>query len=151
METAKNQLDDAVLYKWQKKAIQQLEIQDNRTVLWIYDNEGNLGKTFLSQYLTTKKDCIVTENGGKKDLAYAYGEEYVIFDYTRSMEEHINYSFIEVLKNGRIFSSKYESRIKIFEPAKIMCCANFMPDKTKLSQDRWMIWSLKDKDSFEIM
>ncbi|OWF42363.1 Master replication protein [Mizuhopecten yessoensis] len=104
------------------------------------------------RYCAANLDCIVLENGGKKDLAYTYGEEeFVVFDFTRSMAENINYSFIEALKNGRIFSSKYESHVNIFDPAKVMCCANFLPDKDKLSEDRWMIWGIKDKDNFEIL
>ncbi|OWF34515.1 Master replication protein [Mizuhopecten yessoensis] len=149
---AKAKLANCELYAWQRKALEQLKIQDDRTVFWIYDQEGNKGKTFLSQYCAANLDCIVLENGGKKDLAYTYGEqEYVVFDFTRSMEENINYSFIEALKNGRIFSSKYESRIKIFDPAKVICMANFMPDQAKLSADRWMIWGILDNDNFEIL
>ncbi|OWF45429.1 Master replication protein [Mizuhopecten yessoensis] len=150
-QKAKDGLENCVLHPWQKKVYDMMHIQDDRTVMWLYDEEGNKGKTFLSQYMAAHEDCIVLENGGKKDLAFAYQEqEYVVFDFTRSMEEHINYSFIEALKNGRIFSSKYESHIKIFNPAKVLCCANLLPDKTKLSADRWMIWGIINENRLDV-
>ena len=51
----------------------------------------------------------------------------------------MNYSVIEHLKNGRIFSSKYESKIMKFACPYIIIYANFMPNKEKLSEDRWDI------------
>ncbi|OWF49653.1 hypothetical protein KP79_PYT20393 [Mizuhopecten yessoensis] len=66
----KADMNDCILYPWQRKCIEELENQGNRKVFWLYDDVGNQGKTFLAQYLAAHKNCLVLENGGKKDLAF---------------------------------------------------------------------------------
>jgi hypothetical protein len=36
-----------------------------------------------------------------------------------------------------LWSPKYQSSVKRFKPAKVLCLANWKPDETKLSMDRW--------------
>jgi hypothetical protein len=55
--------------------------------------------------------------------------------------DHI-YSLMESFKNGRIFSPKYESISKTFKPCHVVVFANFIPDHSKLSQDRWLVKNL---------
>lgn len=142
-EEAKAEFEGCELKDWQRLAIAQLQIQTERGILWICDTVGNTGKTWLAKYLQYHLDCIIMENGGKKDLAHAYdGSPVVVFDYTRSVQEQINYGFIENLKNGFCFSAKYESCVKRFPSAKVLCLANFSPELEKLSADRWQIWDL---------
>ena len=91
------------------------------------------------------------EGGSTRDLAYAYGEqERVVFDFCRSQKEFINYHIIEAFKNGRLFSSKYESNLRVFKPCKVVCFANFVPEWFKLSLDRWMCLDLSD-DKFQLV
>nr|KAG5709282.1 hypothetical protein BaRGS_018034 [Batillaria attramentaria] len=88
------------------------------------------------------RDCSAAryENGKSTDTKHAYsGERIVIFNLTRSQEDHINYEIIESIKNVIIFSPKYESGMKIFEPPHVVVFANFSPNLSKLSQDRWDI------------
>lgn len=132
--------NDAPLRNWQKKIIEKLDAQGDRTVLWVYDQLGNLGKSWLANWLTVNKSCYLVEGGRRSDIAHAYDfEEYVVFDYTRSQEEQVNYSVIESFKNGRLFAPKYESKMKIFAPCKVVCLSNFDPDRSKLSADRWKV------------
>lgn len=117
-----------------------LKYQDDRQITWINDPKGNSGKTWFSKYLLANEHAIRFTNGKCKDIAYAYNyEKYIIFDFSRSTENHINYGIIEDLKNGMLFSSKYESTCKMFKPPKIIIMANFEPDKSKMSLDRWDI------------
>lgn len=60
-------------------------------------------------------------------------------DLTRSQENMLNYGMIESFKNGVFFSPKYNSITKIFKPVKMIIFANWLPDKEKLSEDRWDI------------
>lgn len=130
----------AELRQWQQVTIRKLEAQDDRKVTWVYDPEGNMGKSWLANYLLQRGDCYLVEGGKRADVAHAYNhEQYVVFDYTRSQEDQVNYSLIESFKNGRIFSSKYESHMKLFKPAKVLCLSNFDPDREKLSKDRWQV------------
>lgn len=86
-------------------------------------------------------------NAPTKDIAYAYNyEPWVVFDFTRDKELIVNYSVIEHLKNGVIFSWKYESFTKRFPSPKIICLSNFTPEFDKLSKDRWLYYELFDCD-----
>lgn len=128
---------------WQQKAWTLLENQTDRQILWIVDEIGNYGKTEFSNWLMAAKGAVIYEGGRKQDIAYTYSNQgIVVFDYVRTSDGFINYSVIESFKNGRIFSSKYTSSLKIFKPAKVIILANFKPDRSKLSEDRWVVMDL---------
>lgn len=134
-------LEEKDLYDWQKFIVTKLKEQDDRKVIWIHDEQGGRGKTHLAKYLATKEDTMICHNASTRDVALAYQKQtYVVFDYTRT-EDSINYSAIEHLKNGIIFSSKYQSAMKFFTPPKILCLSNSLPDLTGLSMDRWDIYT----------
>lgn len=136
----KKEFSDSKLRAWQKTALEQLEKQNDRQVLWIVDKDGNKGKTYLGKYLCSHNKAFVVTNGGSAHIAYAYNyERYVVFDFVRSKEETINYGVIEAFKDGRIFSSKYQSTVKHFPSCKVIIFSNFEPDESKLSEDRWDI------------
>lgn len=139
-EKIKKKFLEKPLRKWQKHALNLLEKQDDRKVLWIHDPTGNLGKSFLGNWMLANMEAFLVEGGKNADIGYAYNyEPYVIFDYTRCQEERVNYAVIESFKNGRLFAPKYESKLKVFESAKVICFSNFDPDREKLSQDRWQV------------
>ena len=129
----------------QREMLQALTQQTDRKVSWIYDPKGNTGKSVFSRYMIAKYRAIRFTNAKTADIALAYnGEEVVIFDFARCINGNVNYGAIEHLKNGMIFSSKYRSKSRIFEKSpKIIILANFPPDTTQLSEDRWDIhdWS----------
>lgn len=135
--------DDVTLYIWQKTAIEILKNQNNREVMWIVDPEGNHGKTVLAKYLSTFHKALRLPGGKSADMAFAYQKQpIVIFDFTREKADFVNYSFIEELKNGELFSPKYQSHAKRFKPPKVLCLSNFEPDITKLSHDRWVLFDI---------
>lgn len=114
-----------------------------RQVCWVHDPVGGQGKTWLSKYLLSQGAERFT-NGKTADISYALkGKELIIFDLSRSLQDHVNYDIIEQIKNGLVFSGKYESQCKIFKPPKILILANFYPDTSKLSYDRWKIVSIE--------
>lgn len=67
-----------------------------------------------------------------------------IFDLSRTQAEKIDaiYMAMEQFKNGRIFSPKYHSATKVFRTPHVVVFANYPPDLSKLSQDRWDIEEL---------
>lgn len=141
----KTKMKSIKLRKWQQDVLEQLKQQNDREVIWVYDSLGNNGKTHLAKYLMATENTYYCQNGKVSDISYAFNnEEYVVFNYTRHQEEFINYSIIESFKDGILFSPKYESKTKIFEPCKVVVMANFKPDKTKLSLDRWNIIDLEE-------
>lgn len=121
-------------------ALEELENQDDRKILWIVDEKGGEGKTYFGKWLESQKNAFFIQNGKSQDIAQAYRKQkYVVMDYTRDYEDYINYSVLESFKNGRIFAPKYESKVIKMTPAKVICFSNWMPDQTKLSTDRWKI------------
>jgi len=120
---------------------------ESRKVIWISDIRGNSGKTYFSKYLVSVMGAIRFENGKSNDIKHAYnGQKIVIFDLSRSQEDHVNYEIIESIKNGINFSAKYDSRMKIFKPPFVLVFANFAPIYNKLSADRWCVRDITETD-----
>lgn len=134
------------LKPWQQALLSAVESDQttaNRIVRWYWDLRGATGKTTMARYLITNKGAFYCTGGKTADIAHAYDEQsIVVFDFARSLEEHINYQVIENIKNGLLFSGKYNSCMKIFDPPAVVCFANFEPDRNKLSADRWFIKNL---------
>ena len=139
----------------QKTIYDLLMKQNNRQVLWIHDEKGNRGKSSLADYILSKEydNTFVTSNMKHADLMHMYKDQRIIlFDYTRAQEEQINYSSIEQFKSGRIFKTKYESSCIITKDIfKICIFANFGPDISKLSKDRWQIIHIDENDFVDII
>lgn len=111
---------------------------DKRKILWVYSEEGNIGKSDAANHMLCTMDAIQFDTTKRADIALAYkGQKYIIFDFCRSIDDKINYGTLEALKNGRIFSSKYGSKLKLFKRPCIICFANTLPDTEKMSPDRW--------------
>lgn len=118
-----------------------------RKVIWWYDEVGNSGKTAWAKYqVMTREDCLVV--GGKaSDMHFGVAQwlskqkplGLVIVNLTRAVEEFVSYTGIETILDGLFFSSKYESCMCCFDSPVVVVLANFLPDKTKLSDDRWDI------------
>lgn len=146
-DTVWSDYDTLKLFPWQKEIVDyvsDLTNLEDRIVIWIYDPLGNNGKTKLCKYLVQTHNATILNNGGTKDIAHSLPKapKIVVFNFTRSNEGHINYSAIEAIKDGLIFSPKYESHTKVFESPFVICMANFYPDLMKLSEDRWVIGEL---------
>ena len=136
--------DDVEWRPWQQEVIERVGDEPHpRKIHWYIDRIGNVGKTFLATYLVLTQDCIRFENGKSLDIKHAYaGQKICIFDFSRSMENHINYEVIESIKNGIMFSSKYDSSMKIYKKPISLVFAHFAPDLSTLSADRWDIITL---------
>lgn len=114
---------------------------DYRTIHWYWEPNGNVGKTSFCKYLAVHKTATVLGNGAFKDLAQAIGDspKIVCFNITRDLEERINYSALEAIKDGLVFSGKYESKTKVFNCPHVFVFANFEPRLDAMSADRWII------------
>ena len=65
--------------------------------------------------------------------------EIILLDIPRASKDFINYGAIEQLKNGCLYSGKYEGGDCIFPHPHVICFANEEPDKDMMSKDRWDI------------
>lgn len=135
-------LKESQLYNWQLDIIKIIkEEPDDRTIYWYWEPKGCAGKTTFCKYLSIKYEAIPIE-GKKNDILYCaaeYESNIYLMDIERSMEDYISYGAIEKIKNGYFMCSKYESKPIIRNCPHIFIFANFMPDTSKLSRDRWCI------------
>ena len=83
-------------------------------------------------------------------MAYIYAQnptKTVLFDLSRTTEVTEDskhrldgiYSLAEDLKNGRVVSTKYDSKTIFFPIPHVIFFANFEPDFTKWSADRYNV------------
>lgn len=134
------------LYPWQRDIVTTcLEEPDDRSIYWYWEAEGNKGKSALCKYMAVKFNATILCNGSFRDLAFILPDEptIVIFDFARTNEGSVNYTLLEKLKDGILVSTKYEGKMKIFNPPHVICFANWKPDTKAVSLDRWKITELK--------
>jgi len=131
---------------WQIEILKILETEPNdRHVYWFWSSEGGIGKSSFCKYLAATKKIVFIDEGKKGDIMYSIMEanmdecNLVLFDIPRDNGNKISYKSIESIKNGMIFSSKYESGQKLFNSPHVICFANVPPDLSKLSEDRWVV------------
>lgn len=155
-------LKEDELYPWQTILNRELKNEpDNRKIIWYVDKVGGSGKsefgTFLSnnypnRFLRTSwinyKDGATLIKGAIEGGWNSHG---VIVDLTRDRESFQGsiYSFLEGLKDGNMTVSKYESTTIEFDSPWVIVFANWMPDKSKLSEDRWDIRFLDKKSQVD--
>lgn len=137
------------LRPWQTKIVDMVkELPDERTIVWIYEEVGGVGKTSLCRYLTKHFNAVPIE-GKKNDILYCAAEHesycYLI-DLERTMEEYVSYAAIEKIKNAYYMCAKYESKPILRDFPHVICFANFMPEVSALSLDRWKIYNIVDND-----
>jgi len=85
--------------------------------------------------------------GNAKDLQFqvircTFTPQIVLFNFTRALEGHVSYTAIESVKDGLVFSGKYEGGTKIFKSPHVIVFSNWHPDVTQLTRDRWEIIQL---------
>lgn len=138
---------------------------DDRTIRWVYDAEGGIGKSVFTRWLLTRTPAkaIAITGGGQKDLAHAivnYMDEekgegecptVLIMDCPRASEGRVSYRFLEEIKNGMFTSVKYESQtVTLDKEVHVVVFANSMPDKEKMSSDRWVIHKVENNELVEV-
>lgn len=143
---------DQTLRYWQAQLLQYMSTvcDDDRIILWVTDEEGGSGKTWFSKYLYRRDPTrtVWIHNGSTKDLMKAIYTKVktlstVIMDLSRTNYDKINWDVIERVKNGMIMSTKYEVESAIIDSPCVLCFANYHPDFSKMSEDRWRILTLK--------
>jgi len=140
----KKQIVAHPLRDWQADMNVKLNAEpDDRTVYFLVDVTGNNGKTWFAHYYASLHDRVqVLQPGKKADMAYALDPTVrtLFIDAPRSKQgEFLQYDFLEQCKDGYVFSSKYESRVKTLSKCHVVVLMNEEPDMAKLSADRYNI------------
>jgi len=144
MHLPKREVEDFPLRDWQQQTYGILQGDpDSRSILFIVDTSGNTGKSwFCDWYCQKHEDAQIILPGKKADMVYALDPtiRVLFIDAPRSKQgEYIQYDFLEDVKNGRVFSGKYESGMKYLQKVHVVVMMNEMPDENKLSSDRYVI------------
>lgn len=116
-----------------------------RRVSWWWEHRGNVGKSFMARHLALHCDAVVCQMMKKADLLHMLTKTIrtkrsVVFDLTRSSEAgavSVVYEVLEMLSNGYICSGKYDSQNLWIQPLHLIVFANFEPDRSAMSEDRW--------------
>ena len=131
-----------VFYKWQMLLFDELisTPPNPRRIVWYIDRVGGSGKsTFVAVCISRGATDAVRYGVVKpQDMALSYkGERVVFFDIARSSMDLLPLcALMEELKNGEIFSGKYESCTKRFAPPHVVVFANYGPPNGAFSEDR---------------
>lgn len=131
---------------WQLELLELIETEpDDRKVHWYWSKEGGVGKSQFAKYLVAKKNALFFEEGKKADIMHLIFEapeerlERIIIDVPRDNGNRVSYKAIESIKNGMIYSPKYEGGYKLFNAPHIIVFANEPPEVERMSANRWVI------------
>lgn len=131
------------LRPWQADLNHMLNLPpDERKITFVVDHEGNKGKSWFAFYYHMNHDRVQLLPPDKfLNMAYLVDTNTRVFfiDLPREKTEFFPYSFLEQLKNGHLFSTKYEPIEKSFDTPHVCVMTNVDPDRAKLSQDRYHI------------
>lgn len=134
------------LYDWQSQLVEQLSVPpDSRTIIFVVDKKGNTGKSHFCAYVEKNLENVQIMKCGKRDdMAFELDDtvKILVIDVSRSSSEFLNYQFLEDVKDGRVFSPKYESYTKRFNAPHVVVMMNDDPKMDKLSEDRYSIIEL---------
>ena len=143
---------------WQLSILEEVEIPTKRKIIWVVGKSCGEGKTWLQNYIEYKygdrrvvsgislqtKSGNITHALTKHPLATA---DIFLFNIGKSVDTltEINYDMLEGIKDGKLFTSKYDSqRIKVNTPNIVMVFSNDEPNTSKLAKDRWKLFFIEN-------
>lgn len=142
-------------HKWQHtlwKEIFEIEKKwDKRSIRWIIGTQGGEGKSRFIEVLKSNarsKVLVMTQFAGQSNsaeilntaLGKGWSGEILAVDLPRDAETHQIYEPLEAILNGTITATKYKgTEISLPKKPKVFIMANFEPNQSKMSADRWNI------------
>lgn len=131
-----------IMYPWQKKCRDiALGLPDERSIFWFWDELGCSGKTCMAKYLTIFHNAIPLR-GKTNDILHCASEHsslLYVFISPRTTEDYFPYEGLELVKDGFFMSGKYESKPICRPSPHVFVFANFEPNLSKCSADRWKV------------
>jgi hypothetical protein len=140
----KDPLEGKELYPWQRSVVDLIASPVNdRTINWYWEPIGNRGKSALMKHIAMTTDAMVLGTCEERDIYKAIVDRpvkptIVLVDIPRSGVLSVNLMRgLENVKNGLIFSSKYEPIQAVFNPPHVIVFANHPPPPDCWSADRY--------------
>lgn len=143
-------------YGWQLVVTDIIEKKpDKRSIHWFVDERGNMGKSTLCKYLVVKHNALLL-NGKCNDMFHMLSKhdnkKLILVDIPRCTQEfRIDYGAIEQIKNGLMFSGKYEGSQIVFNCPHVIVFSNNYPDTSKMSSDRWKIYKIRNSQQVKLV
>lgn len=134
-------------HPWQKDLYWQLQQPVNhRQVIWISDPGGSNGKTQFGNFLIKfMRALFVTTTARERVVPVMRSHPpIVLIDIKRSEadQDKVGYGTMEMIKDGVGFNTMYNPSPEYWPSPHLVVFANFYPDKTKLTDDRWLIFGI---------
>jgi len=146
-------MDGKILHPWQENILEIIKTpcgSGDRKVHTYVDAIGGCGKSTFCRHLAIKKDALLV-SGTEKDVKFAVTEwlktkdlDIILWDIPRAYGCRIDFGVVEDLKNGIMFSGKYESGMCVFNKPHVFIFTNKWPDVSGLSADKWVINRLSE-------
>lgn len=151
-------------FPWQNTLLEELfdsiphslKTADDRTIVWVTDQQGCSGKSKLVKYMCSHNDNTAklgfgTANQLRSAVVTVGPKKLYIIDIPRTLgeDDSVNdiLSVIEDIKNGFVVSSFYGTYTKlIFTPPHIVIFSNSRCPVNKLSGDRWKCYIILEKE-----
>jgi hypothetical protein len=150
------QYDNVEWHPWQKQVLDWIkEPADSRTIYWVYEPVGNVGKSFLCKYLACQRGTILSSgkatdvfNQVNATIESGTIPKLVICDIPRVISKYVSYQALEKLKDGCLYSGKYEGGLCLFPNVHVICFSNERPETSTMSKDRWKVHRLQGTELF---
>ncbi len=137
------------LYPWQEIVINELkEDASDRTIRWLWESKGNVGKTTFQKYIYSKYTRVAVLGGKACDIKNGIIEfhkqhkctpDIVLINIPRVYKDFVSFQGIEEIKDMFFYSGKYEGGMVCGDAPHVIVFANNSPDTNKMSLDRWAI------------
>jgi len=134
---------------WEIQILKEIEQEpDDRTIHWIWSDQGCMGKTSFCKYLVAKHGACVLHGKGA-DIRHGLAQwiqdkgqfpDVVVYPIPRCFnKEYLSYEGLENIKDMFFYSGKYEGGQVCGPNPHLYVFANVEPDMRKMSSDRWVI------------
>lgn len=143
------------MYPWQRHVLRRIESDPHpRHIYWYMDDEGDVGKTELANWLLVHKDAVKWKPTGKEndcthnllEITDCTPPELIICDLPAGEAKNISWAAVEQAKNGIVDSNKYQSGRYFGKRPHLFIFSNENPTGAPLTKDRLVINTIKNKE-----
>jgi hypothetical protein len=159
-------------YEWQRQlwvSLLRKDEWDYRSLIWIYDEMGSMGKSRFAECWKSNYDaCVLTAASGQRDTATivlndvmrGWNKQVIFLDFPRGEATHKVYTAIETFLNGQLTVAKFNGKSLQLTPEdgslkpKVVVFANWMPNYSgvnTLSTDRFLVWHIYPDGRFAVL
>ena len=150
---------NVILKYWQQDLLNYMKPSE-RELIWVYGTNGNEGKSWFQKFVESKFGndkvvCGLDIKNKTSSICHVLSKRSLItldvylFNVSRSQNEYdkVNYEVLEQIKDGKIITSKYDTKeLKLVTPNIVVIFSNYAPDTKQMSKDRWTIFSIRNDD-----